>query len=391
MPHHEIKVSTLLLLTTACAFCQDAKVIAQKVAARYKGLTGYQVQGTYEIAGGHSSEVGALAWTTAKFLIEVADKGAKQRLEYKGTNLAIDSITNGSTIWTYVPAEKTYTQVEAVAEEDSDDPEQTAETSKSDNSAQGVYSLVVRRYAEFDKLAKLTTIDGEQQLKIDGGKVACWVLITKYPDREEKTWVAQDSALVLRSEAKIKAKDLTAEIKIAVKRFELEPPRPDQFVFTPGKKDKLVDELNIPGAAPIFVGKPAKDFALKSVDGANVRLSEFRGKIVVLDFWATWCPPCRQELPTINKLSAKLKASDVVFFGINNEGAGTVRKFNEKNDYTFPTLEDPGRKVASAYGARAIPNVFVIGKDGVIVKHFIGSRDESALMAGIQEAQRHQP
>jgi peroxiredoxin len=159
----------------------------------------------------------------------------------------------------------------------------------------------------------------------------------------------------------------------------------DEFTFNPPANARPVDELNLPGR-PAFIGRPATEFTLKNVDGEPVSLSAFRGKIVVLDFWATWCPPCRRELPTIDKLASELRDKDVIFLGINDEGAATVKSFNKKHEYTFTTLEDTHGKVHHAYDARAIPSVFVIGRDGIIKKHFVGSREEPELLAAIQAA-----
>ena len=75
-----------------------------------------------------------------------------------------------------------------------------------------------------------------------------------------------------------------------------------------------------------------------------------------------------------------------MFLGINDEGAGTVKSFNKKNNYTLTTLEDKSGKVHRAYRASAIPSVFVIGKDGLIVKHFVGSREEDEFMTALQAA-----
>jgi peroxiredoxin len=135
-----------------------------------------------------------------------------------------------------------------------------------------------------------------------------------------------------------------------------------------------------------LVGKSAADFTLKDLQGQKVSLSDFQGKIVLLDFWATWCPPCREELPSIDKLYRTYKDKDLAVLGINDEDSGTVKSFLKKNDYSLPTLVDSKRSVHRIYGARAIPTVVVIDRKGVIVAHFVGSRPETELVAALKTA-----
>lgn len=103
----------------------------------------------------------------------------------------------------------------------------------------------------------------------------------------------------------------------------------------------------------------------------------------MLDFWATWCGPCRRELPTIEKMNQSYKNSDVVILGINDEDTGIVRSYVKKNGLSFPVLMDGNRKVHAAYHMRSIPSVVIIGRDGVIAKHFIGGRGEEELRAAV--------
>ncbi|HMD50405.1 MAG TPA: TlpA disulfide reductase family protein, partial [Bryobacteraceae bacterium] len=102
-----------------------------------------------------------------------------------------------------------------------------------------------------------------------------------------------------------------------------------------------------------------------------------------LDFWATWCPPCRAELPSVEKLSKEF-AGSVQFYGINDEEAGTVKRFVANNHYEFPVLMDSKRLVHRMYGVSAIPTLLIVDKDGVIREHFIGSRSEASLRKAIQ-------
>jgi peroxiredoxin len=237
-----------------------------------------------------------------------------------------------------------------------------------------------------DEMAKDFRIDGEQDVKTADGKIRCWILLRGVGNETEKDWVDQQRFLVWRTEASMHSQAGSTVAAIALKRFDLDKPDESEFTCAPKPKDQLVDDLPLPDASPNLVGKPAMDFALKSIDGQETHLSDFKGKIVVLDFWATWCPPCRHELPTIDRLASSLKDKDVVFLGINDEGASTVKGFNKKHEHSFTTLEDGRRNVIKAYHANAIPNVYVIDRNGLVVKHFVGSREEPELMAAIKAA-----
>ena len=132
----------------------------------------------------------------------------------------------------------------------------------------------------------------------------------------------------------------------------------------------------------VLTGQKAADFALKSLDGQPVELSSLRGKVVVLDFWATWCGPCRRELPIVDKLREEF-GDEVRFLGINAEDSGTVKGFLKKNAYGLTMLMDSKRTVNRTYGVHAIPTLFVIDRDGVIRQHFIGGREARELHQAI--------
>ena len=144
--------------------------------------------------------------------------------------------------------------------------------------------------------------------------------------------------------------------------------------------------LLLPGEVRMMLtGSRAGNFALKTLEGEPVALEETRGKVVVLDFWATWCPPCREELPYIEKLRQEF-AGQVQFYGINDEESGTVKDFLRKHAYELPVLMDGKRQVHRQYGVSAIPTMLIIDRQGVIREHFIGSRTEAKLRQAIQSA-----
>lgn len=122
-------------------------------------------------------------------------------------------------------------------------------------------------------------------------------------------------------------------------------------------------------------GPQAPNFTLKSLDGETVELSSLRGNVVVIDFWATWCHPCRVTLPLMNKVYEQTRGKDVSVFGISTDRVSSLRvkKFVSKNNLVMPILHDRNGTTARAYGIRAIPTTLVIGKNGCIRDKHIGA------------------
>jgi peroxiredoxin len=120
------------------------------------------------------------------------------------------------------------------------------------------------------------------------------------------------------------------------------------------------------------VGSSAPDFTAKNlVTGEQVRLSSAQGKLVFLTFWATWCPPCRQELPILESVQRKLGKARVMVYAISFRDRGEpmyrVRKLAKAQDWQISLLEDPNGRIADSYGIAAIPHLFIIGRDGRIL------------------------
>jgi len=139
-------------------------------------------------------------------------------------------------------------------------------------------------------------------------------------------------------------------------------------------------------------GELAPDFALLSVDGERVALSDFRGKIVVLNFWATWCPPCRAEMPELQAAWEERGADggddgDIVVFAVDfDETAGEVSGFIDEFGLTFPVALDGGGSVAEHYGVRGFPATFFIDAEGVLRSKNLGPVFGALLPAGIAAA-----
>lgn len=119
----------------------------------------------------------------------------------------------------------------------------------------------------------------------------------------------------------------------------------------------------------VKVGDPVPDFTVKMFDGSTVDIASLKGKVVLINFWATWCPPCRAELKQVQKqIIDRFAGRDFVFLPISRgETREAVEKFREMQRYTFPMGLDPERKIYSLFATATIPRNFVIAKDGTIL------------------------
>lgn len=131
---------------------------------------------------------------------------------------------------------------------------------------------------------------------------------------------------------------------------------------------------------PPTVGSPAPVFKLDELDGQPLSLSDLLGKPVVLNFWATWCQPCRNEMPLFQRYADKL-VDQVLFVGINQQEApNIVNQFIDEVGIDFPILLDLDGNIAQIYYVRSYPSTFFIGSDGVLRAQHIGELDEKMLV-----------
>lgn len=122
----------------------------------------------------------------------------------------------------------------------------------------------------------------------------------------------------------------------------------------------------------------AADFTLPDMDGETFTLSSYRGKVVMLNFWATWCPPCRREMPSLERLYTKLKDQGFVVIAVNQfEDPDLVFEFTGRLSLapTFPILFDRDSRVAEQFGVKGLPTTYLLDKDGLIRYRAIGGRE----------------
>lgn len=135
-------------------------------------------------------------------------------------------------------------------------------------------------------------------------------------------------------------------------------------------------------------GKPAPAFALKTFDGKAVSLADFRGQVVLLDFWATFCPPCVQALPELQALHAKNASRGFAVVGVTvDDRAPLVQKATRRARVAYPILKATP-EVWNAYKVNALPSLILVGRDGNIIKRYGGEADKTAMLADIEQALR---
>lgn len=124
------------------------------------------------------------------------------------------------------------------------------------------------------------------------------------------------------------------------------------------------------------LNKPADphDFTLPFLDGGSAALSSYKGKIVLLNFWATWCPPCRAEMPSMETLYQRYHKQGLEILAVDlREDASTVQKYIQDNRYTFPVMLDRDGKIGTVFGVEAIPTSYIIDREGKIIGRVVGS------------------
>lgn len=130
----------------------------------------------------------------------------------------------------------------------------------------------------------------------------------------------------------------------------------------------------------------APDFTLTDLDGNKVSLSDFRGQYVYLNFWASWCPPCKAEMPDIEKIHREYKDKGLVVLAVDlGEGRADVEEFIESGGYTFSVLLDQGGSAAKEFGVSAIPVSCFIDKEGNIAEKRVGALSGEQMRTIIQE------
>ena len=349
-----------LLLASAAAAAQDATEILQQSADTYRALHGYEITGELRTTMTIDGQPQEVTWPVT---LVRADS----------TILPADSPipTLSQTIRYHHPSFRAV----------SGPPVTNAPSLTSPNG-----------WSRFDDLD--VDIENPQRLpdetlEFEGKPLECWVVELKYADKYPsrgiagepvRYWIERDTRLVARmtfvQPGRAGAKPLYWTFQPTTAK--LNQPLPDWALQL--LPQEAGHEVNA------WVGRPAPPFDLASLDGNRVSLADLRGKVVLLNFWATWCSPCKEEMPVIEKLAADLGSRGLEVWGITNEAAAKARDWLDRAQRSLPTLVDTGRATFQAYEIDTIPVSVVIGRDGRVTSYVVGLRGEAALRAAVEEA-----
>lgn len=176
----------------------------------------------------------------------------------------------------------------------------------------------------------------------------------------------------------------------AVADTELAEPQPEVLPDATAESDPLDEAAQAAAATLVRAGDAAPDFTVSLFDGGSVRLSDLRGKTVLVNFWATWCPPCREELTRVQaELIDRFEGRDFVFLPVSRgETRETVARFREQTGYRFLMGLDPEQTIYKMYATNFIPRNFLVGPDGRVIVATTGYEPEEfdALVETIRKS-----
>jgi peroxiredoxin len=217
-----------------------------------------------------------------------------------------------------------------------------------------------------DSMAGTASIAGSEHV----GDKDCTVVSIERPNQVRTLWIDSATNLIIKDRTVIRSArtgvmQSTDTIQFLVGR-PLTNVNSDLFSFDPVRHgSKLRSELQEQALAN-SIGKEAPDFTLTSVGGKEVKLRDFHGKVVLLDFWATWCTPCRSEMPTIELLHRQFKDKGLVVLGVDDEDASTQNDFLEKSGFSFVSLVEARKQVSNQFHVGGIPTTVLIDQRGTI-------------------------
>jgi peroxiredoxin/outer membrane lipoprotein-sorting protein len=321
---------------------ESARRLLKKVSETYSNLATAEFE--FEEAGQYTDEATATRsksishmWISSSSKWKVATSGSRER---------VIEIADGKALWTFFPESNQYTVYPAG----------------------NLRSPIVDRYRSIDKVHGSGAITGSERL----GDFDCTVVKIERPNNVRTLWISTKTNFILKDEstetppsAPANSTTINSVTTFSVARV-LTTVDEQLFSFDPRKlQAKPRDEL-LQQAPSTSVGTRAPDFALFDLENKPIRLSELKGKVVLLDFWASWCVPCRAELPNVELLHRDFKDKGLIVLGVDDEESNDQAAFLGKFGYTFRSLVDRREQVKNLYKVGGIPTTLLIDREGTI-------------------------
>jgi peroxiredoxin/outer membrane lipoprotein-sorting protein len=364
-----VSLAALIVLPARPASAQiadEARVILEQVARTYSSLQTGRLQGlssTEVVAPEHGAPGTPRPFTISFHRPDLA------RLEGSGEPGGMVIVVDGERTWDYVASYGQYIR---------------------DRKSWSLASSEVGRYGRLLDGASRARILWQEDVDFDGRAVPCDVVEVNYEGSDSPMarasgtfWVDRARRWILREVAMLRGRDPdgTGVVEIVERTawtsIEANPDLPDSlFRFVPRTGDSEVSEFFDP-ALRGFVGEAAPDFAGSDQSGEPVALSGFRGRVVVLAFWTTWCQECLSGLKTLDRLRAEGAEKALTVLGIGPEPPGRVQAFLDEQGLTVRTVNDRDGALARLYRIRALPTAIVIDRDGKVASHVERPRGEA--------------
>jgi thiol-disulfide isomerase/thioredoxin/outer membrane lipoprotein-sorting protein len=336
----------------------SAKNLLKKVAETYRTLPAAQFES--EEVSDHGDEV-TVTRVKTRF-----SKPNKLRVEVSGSGEASVLISDGHTVWTFFPESNEYIT------------HPTGDQQSSLNS-----------YGLLDQIVGFPKISGSERF----GDVDCTVITIKRPNQTRTLWIDPKTNFIRKDQVTSVSATTGAVQRSQTTSFleaRVVADLDDRlFSFDP-QKTQAKSRLALQREALVkSVGTPAPDFSLSDLEGKEVKVSQFKGKVVLLNFWASWCVPCRSEMPTIELLHREYKDKGLIVLGIDDEESQKQAGFLQKFGFSFASLVEPKKQASNLYGVGGIPTTVLIDRQGRIKAYDQGTASYESLRETLQEMGVH--
>ena len=388
-----------LLLTLTCAAAvaplvaqdklPDAEALLEAAARHYRDAKSFYFiasEQTTTAARGQQRET----FTT---VVTARDAQGRFRVELDDRVNGSSVVSNGSETWAYLPQRGKFAKL-------------PAGQARIGESSQGAdFETMTRRYIDryrglADRLIN-ASVTGEESIPLQSGATACYTVQAAYNPPpgmrdgsiQRQYWIAQDSGLIMRERSVASMLQPNSTQRVTVTQgiaFQVAeaggPVDESLFVFKPPPGAQRVESFTAETEPSAKVDAEAPDFTLEDLSGTGIQLSKLRGKVVLLDFWATWCAPCRYDMPHVQALHEEYGDRGLAVLGVNGEPRERAQAYLEENGFEFPSLVDGGMRVAALYRIRAIPTFVVVDRQGRVTSYMQGTRTREQLRQAVLAA-----